>query len=88
MSGTSMGFLKGKMGLRGPTKPGDMISKMNAMKTKKLTMSQWEESSMDKALDKKLGYKEGSKQDKAADKKALAAYNKRSSIKNTIKKII
>lgn len=29
MSGTSLGFLKGKLGLRGPTKSGDMIKAMN-----------------------------------------------------------
>lgn len=70
MSGTSFGRVKAKLGLKGNTKPGEMISRMN-----KMTMKQWESSSMDKAEDKKLGYKEGSKEDNKADKKALAAYN-------------
>ena len=33
MAGNQLGYLKGKMGLKGKTKAGDMISKMNAMKT-------------------------------------------------------
>jgi len=44
----------------------------------KMTMKQWEKSSMDKKMDKKLaakGIKEGSKKDVAMDKKALKAYN-------------
>ena len=32
MSGTIKGGLKSKLGLRGATKPGDMIQKMNDMK--------------------------------------------------------
>lgn len=47
----------------------------------KMTMKEWEKSSMDKKEDKKLrakGIKEGSKKDVAMDKKALAAYNKKS----------
>jgi len=32
MSGSQMGYIKGKMGLRGSTKPGDMITRMNSMK--------------------------------------------------------
>lgn len=45
---------------------------------KKMTMKQWEKSSMDKKADAagKHG-KEGSKKDIAADKKGLAAYNKK-----------
>jgi hypothetical protein len=70
MAGTPMGRIKAKLGLKGKTKPGEMITRMN-----KMTMKQWESSSMDKALDKKNGYKEGSKEDNAADRKALAAYN-------------
>lgn len=72
--GTQLGYLKGKLGLRGKTKPGEMISRMNSMK--KLTMKEWEGSPMDRRLDKKLGYKEGSKEDNKADRKALARYNK------------
>ena len=70
MAGTPFGRIKAKLGLRGKTKPGEMISRMN-----KMTMKQWEASPMDKAMDKRLGYKEGSKEDKAADRKGLAAYN-------------
>lgn len=77
-----MGRIKAKLGLRGKTKPGEMISRMN-----KMTMKQWEASSMDKKLDKQLGYKEGSKEDNAADKKALKAYNSKGR-KSIIKKII
>lgn len=46
----------------------------------KMSMKEWEKSSMDKKEDKKLrakGIKEGSKKDVAMDKKALAAYNKK-----------
>jgi len=46
----------------------------------KMSMAEWERSSMDKAKDKKLrakGVKEGSKKDVAMDKKGLAAYNKK-----------
>ena len=46
---------------------------------KKMTMKEWEKSSMDKKEDAKLrkkGIKEGSKKDMAMDKKGLAAYNK------------
>lgn len=42
-----------------------------------MTMKQYEKTSMDKAMDKKMGYKEGSKKDIAADKKALSAINKK-----------
>ena len=34
MSGTSFGRVKAKLGLKGNTKPGEMISRMNEMKTK------------------------------------------------------
>lgn len=50
----------------------------------KMTMAQFEKSSIDKAMDKKLrakGVKEGSKKDVAMDKKALAAYNKKAAKK-------
>lgn len=53
---------------------------MGAKMAKKLTMKEWEKSSMDKAKDAKLrkkGIKEGSAKDNAMDKKALAAYNKK-----------
>jgi len=46
----------------------------------KMSMKDWEKSSMDKKMDaaaKKKGIKEGSKKDVAMDKKALAAYNKK-----------
>lgn len=46
-------------------------------KKPKVTMKQWEGSSADKKMDKKLGYKEGSKKDNAADRKAVAALNKK-----------
>jgi len=48
---------------------------------KKMSMAEWERSSMDKKKDamlKKKGVKEGSAKDKAMDKKALAAYNAKS----------
>ena len=32
MSGNTIGYIKGKMGLKGKTKPGEMISRMNSMK--------------------------------------------------------
>lgn len=80
MAGTKIGFLKRKLGLRGETKSGDMISRMNAMK--KMSMKEWESSSMDKKLDRKLGYKEGSKEDKVADKKALAKFNAKKNTKS------
>jgi len=82
MAGSQIGYIKGKMGLRGKTKPGEMITRMNKMK-----MKEWEKSPMDKALDAKHGYKEGSKQDRKADKKALAMYNSGKSL-STINKII
>jgi len=44
----------------------------------KMTMAEWERSSMDKKKDavlKKKGIKEGSAKDKAMDKAGLAAYN-------------
>jgi len=47
---------------------------------KKMTMKEWERSSMDKKKDaalKKKGVKEGSKMDMKMDKAALAAYNKK-----------
>lgn len=47
---------------------------------KKMTMGEWERSSMDKKKDaalKKKGVKEGSKMDVKMDKAALAAYNKK-----------
>ena len=49
-------------------------------KGKKMTMAEWERSSMDKKKDaalRKKGIKEGSKEDMKMDKKALAAYNKK-----------
>lgn len=33
MSGTQKGSLKSKLGLKGKTKPGEMISRMNSMKS-------------------------------------------------------
>ena len=45
---------------------------------KKMTMTQWEKSSMDRKADKSGKHgKEGSAKDRAADKKALAAYNRK-----------
>lgn len=35
MSGTSFGRVKAKLGLKGKTKPGELISRMNEMKTDK-----------------------------------------------------
>jgi hypothetical protein len=82
MAGSPFTAIKRKLGMRGKTKPGEMITRMNKMK-----MEQWEKSSMDAKLDKKLGYKEGSKEDNKADRKALKAYNSKGR-KSTIKKII
>jgi len=82
MAGSPFASIKRKLGMRGPTKPGELITRMNKMK-----MSEWEKSSMDAKLDKKLGYKEGSKEDNKADRKALKAYNSKGR-KSTIKKII
>jgi hypothetical protein len=46
---------------------------------KKMTMKEWENSSMDKKLDASgVHGKEGSAKDKAADKRDLAKYNLRS----------
>ena len=36
MAGAQKGFLKRKLGLRGKTKPGDMIGAMNVLKGKQL----------------------------------------------------
>lgn len=45
---------------------------------RKMSMRQWEKSSMDAKADKSGKHgKEGSAKDKAADKKALKAYNKK-----------
>jgi hypothetical protein len=33
MAGTKMGQIKAKLGLRGKTKPGEMIARMNKIKT-------------------------------------------------------
>lgn len=38
MAGTSMGNIKAKMGLKGKTKPGEMIGRMNDIKSGKLKM--------------------------------------------------
>lgn len=38
MSGTTKGSLKKKLGLKGKTKPGDMIGKMNMLKGNQLKM--------------------------------------------------
>jgi hypothetical protein len=53
---------------------------MHKAPAKKMTMKEWEKSSMDKKIDakmKKKGVKEGSKEDVKMDKAALAAYNKK-----------
>lgn len=39
MAGNSLGYLKGKMGLKGKTEPGQMISAMNKMKGDSLKKS-------------------------------------------------
>ena len=39
MSGTSFGSIKAKLGLKGKTKPGEMISRMNEMKQNNLGMT-------------------------------------------------
>jgi hypothetical protein len=36
MSGNSLGALKKKLGLKGTTKPGEMIARMNALKNGKI----------------------------------------------------
>jgi hypothetical protein len=45
------------------------------MAKKKMTLSKWEGSKADKAMDKKMGLKEGSKRDMAADLKGVAKAN-------------
>lgn len=42
---------------------------------KPMTMKQYEKTSYDKKIDKKMGHKEGSKKDMAADRKGLAKLN-------------
>ncbi len=37
MAGNQIGYLKGKMGLKGATKPGQMITRMNQMKASRMT---------------------------------------------------
>ncbi len=37
MAGNQLGAIKAKMGLKGPTKPGQLISRMNEMKGDKLS---------------------------------------------------
>lgn len=32
MAGTKLGAIKAKLGIKGPTKPGEMIARMNKMK--------------------------------------------------------
>lgn len=46
MAGNELGFLKRKLGLKGATKPGEMISKMNSIK----------KSGSSKGKVKKIGY--------------------------------
>jgi len=92
MAGNFMGSLKKKMGLKGKTKPGEMISRMNKMKMTagsasgvgRLQKAKIESSKMDKKQDKKKGIKENSKADKKMDKKMV----KKVAIKKTIKKTI
>jgi hypothetical protein len=36
MAGTKMGQIKAKLGLRGKTKPGEMIARMNKIKNEKM----------------------------------------------------
>lgn len=53
---------------------------MHKAPAKKMSMKEWEKSSMDKKKDvaqRKKGIKEGSKEDVKMDKAALAAYNKK-----------
>ena len=72
-----MGSIKKKMGLKGKTKPGEMISRMNAMKMTagsasgvgRLQKAKIESSKVDKKMDKAKGIKEGSKADKKMDTK-------------------
>ncbi len=44
MSGNPLGAIKAKLGLKGQTKPGEMISRMNQMKGKVLEKKSQEES--------------------------------------------
>lgn len=75
--GTQLGYLKGKLGLKGKTKPGEMITRMNALKEKKADKkeSKTHEKSESKSFEKKE--KKGLIKDKADKKNKL-----------TIKKII
>ncbi len=43
MSGTQLGSLKSKLGLKGKTKPGDMITRMNKMKPGNISASKVKE---------------------------------------------
>ncbi len=36
MAGTPLGYIKSKLGLKGPTKPGEMIARMNDIKSGKV----------------------------------------------------
>ncbi len=39
MSGTPLGYIKSKLGLKGPTRPGQMIERMNAIKSGKIVVA-------------------------------------------------
>ncbi len=50
MSGTPMGSLKAKLGLKGKTKPGEMISRMNKIKGDNLSKEVKIESTIKKII--------------------------------------
>jgi len=54
MSGNSLGYLKGKMGLKGKTKPGEMLTRMNEMKRDNLKQEVKTESKKVEATIKKI----------------------------------
>ena len=52
MAGNQLGYLKGKMGLKGKTSPGQMISAMNKMKGNALKKTVSAESSIKNTIKK------------------------------------
>ena len=68
MAGTKFGSIKSKLGLRGKTKPGELIARMNKMKMDAL--SEGETMAHEKSEPKKVEKKE-SKKTKAVIKKII-----------------